>query len=94
MTCARIWAGLYREAITLVDRRERTLGVVMMISHAMRKIVNDLAHHLGQAEGITLPAHVNTSTPVWCARPTVGRADAGARGPAVGYYGLGGGRAC
>jgi hypothetical protein len=35
-----------------------------MVSHAVREIANNLAHHLGLVEGVSFPPSVDTSTPV------------------------------
>lgn len=56
-------ADLYRCATVLIDAPRRDRGVIVMISHAVREIANNLAHHLGQAEGIKLPASVDVNEP-------------------------------
>ena len=57
-------ADLYRCATELLDATRRDRAVLVMISHAVREIANNLAHHLGRAEGVELPASVNTTRPV------------------------------
>ncbi|WP_194909589.1 hypothetical protein [Catenulispora rubra] len=56
-------ADLYRCATNLVDAPRRDRAVVVMISHAVREIANNLAHYLGLAEGIDLPASVGVNEP-------------------------------
>jgi hypothetical protein len=64
-------ADLYRCATALIDAPRRDRAVIVMISHAVREIVNNLAHHLSLAEGIELPASVDVNksarqlTDVW-----------------------------
>jgi hypothetical protein len=54
-------ADLYCCATALIDAPRRDLAVIVMISHAVREIANNLAHHLGLAEGIDLPASVDVN---------------------------------
>lgn len=56
-------ADLYRCATVLVDAPRRDRAVIVMISHAIREIANNLAHYLGLAEGIDLPASVGVNEP-------------------------------
>jgi hypothetical protein len=57
-------ADLYRCATALIDAPRRDHAVIVMISHAVREIANNLAYHLGQAEGIDLPASVDLNESV------------------------------
>ena len=55
---------LYREAVALFERPERNRAAMMMLSHAVREFANNLAHHLGLAEGMQFPASVDVSAPL------------------------------
>lgn len=57
-------ADLYRCATALIDAPRRDHAVIVMISHAVREIANNLAAHLGQVEGIDLPASVDLNDSV------------------------------
>lgn len=57
-------ADLYRHAVCFLEGDERNQAVVVMISHAVREIANNLAHHLGRVEGVSLPPSVDTSKPL------------------------------
>lgn len=57
-------ADLYRQAVRLLECSERNRAVIVMISHAVREIANNLAHHLGLVEGVDFPPSVDVSTPV------------------------------
>ncbi|MFD4606470.1 hypothetical protein ACFWPQ_51800 [Streptomyces sp. NPDC058464] len=57
-------ADLYHEAVDLLNDTRYNRAVVMMLSHAVRELANNLAHHLGLMEGIQFPASVDTSTPI------------------------------
>lgn len=55
-------ADLYRQAVNILGCPDRNRGVVVMVSHAVREIANNLAHHLGLVEGVRFPPAVDTST--------------------------------
>lgn len=57
-------ADLYRHAVCYLEGVERNRAVVVMISHAVREIANNLAHHLGRVEGVSVPPSVDTSKPL------------------------------
>ena len=57
-------ADLYRQAVIFLEHPERNRAVMVMISHAVREIANNLAYHLGLVEGVHFPASVDISTPV------------------------------
>lgn len=52
-------AGLYRCATAFIDAPRPDHAMIVMIAHAVREIANNLAYHLGQAEGVDLPASVD-----------------------------------
>jgi hypothetical protein len=57
-------ADLYRQAVQILECSERNGAVMVMISHAVREVANNLAYHLGIVEGVRFPPSVDTSTPV------------------------------
>ena len=57
-------AGLYEQAVRFIECSERNRALIVMISHAVREIANNLAHHLGLVEGVHFQASVDISTPV------------------------------
>jgi len=57
-------ADLYRQAIQFLECPERNRAVMVMISHAVRELANNLAYHLGLVEGVYFPSAVDISTPV------------------------------
>jgi hypothetical protein len=57
-------ADLYRVAVELLASAKRDKGVIVMISHAVRELANNLAPQLGLVEGVQLSSSVDTSTPV------------------------------
>lgn len=54
-------ADLYRQAVQLVEQSEYNRAVVLLISHAVREISNNLAHHLGLVEGVSLPPRIDVT---------------------------------
>jgi hypothetical protein len=58
----QVLADLYRHAAQLLEQPEYNRAVVSLIGHAVREISNNLAHHLGLAEGVKLPPRADVTT--------------------------------
>ncbi|MFJ9909673.1 hypothetical protein ACIRVK_43910 [Streptomyces sp. NPDC101152] len=57
----QVLADLYRHAAQLLEQAEYNRAVVSLIAHAVREISNNLAHHLGLAEGVQLPPRADVT---------------------------------
>ncbi|MGW5354744.1 hypothetical protein ACWERV_30060 [Streptomyces sp. NPDC004031] len=57
-------AELYRLSVSLLATAASNKGALVLLAHAVREIVNNLAHQLGVAEGFSFPPSVDTATPM------------------------------